>query len=613
MKETIDSAAAAKTQLGTSSADSVDKGQAETVLVSPSGSAVSRPSQETSELPEIFGRYKVIRLLGRGGMGSVYLAEDQQLGRSVALKIPRVHDAQSGKLLARLEREARAVAALSHPNICAVYDVGEIDGIHFLAMAYVNGRPLSEFLQSSKPQSERAIALIVFKIARALEEAHAKGILHRDLKPANIMVDGRGEPIVMDFGLSFRLEDDQSRLTHEGSVIGTPAYMSPEQIDNRCPIGPATDVYSLGVVMFELLTRRCPFEGSAVSVIGQVLHAEPPKISALRSNASPEMIAICERAMAKNPAQRYPNMKSFADALSAFIKGKTATTVVSTVPDLVAIEPLASIPDSLLASAKPLPIANRQADQLPKEVWIAGACAVGIVLLLGVFILAGNAFRDNVRISQTDEVPTSSPATNQVLPTVPSVPIVSAKTESATAETLSDDKTEPKLTIRSGTPENTKSEPIGDKAKESQPTAPPAKTSEVPATEPLLPDGEPRPPRPLRPNDNESGNEMQSIRKRFEELDHNGDQELDPQELHLHVVIRADKNRDGTVNLQELERAFDELKEKLFADPNFLELQAMKRFEKGGPGRPKGPPPRGLKRPGPGGAGGGQPDGPPRP
>jgi serine/threonine-protein kinase len=343
----------------------------------------------SEELPAVFGRYRVERLLGRGGMGSVYLAHDQQLNRPVALKIPRLEPGKSEKYLARLKSEALSVAALRHPNICPVYDAGEIDGVHYLAMAYIQGRSLSEYLKTSKPQSERAAALSVCKIARALEEAHRSRILHRDLKPANIMIDVRGEPIVMDFGLAHRLSDrSQGRLTKEGVIVGTPEYMAPETFDRQATIGPASDIYSLGVVLYEILTQQCPFQGSTVGVVGQILHSEPPPVESLRPKTSPEMARICRTAMAKNPAERFGSMKEFGDALSSFIRGRSAALAAETLPDLTDIdERLLSGPLPSLGPGKTLP--SSQAFDLPPHVrWIIGAAVVVLLLVVTLVILA---------------------------------------------------------------------------------------------------------------------------------------------------------------------------------------------------------------------------------
>ena len=359
----------------------------ETVVLHESNAGRSSPDGPAAGvLPASFGRYRVERLLGRGGMGSVYLAHDRQLNRPVALKIPRFEPAESARHLARLRREAQSVAALHHPNICAVYDVGEIDGIHYLAMAYIKGRSLTEYLKTSK-QSERGAALTVFKIAKALEEAHRQGILHRDLKPANIIIDTRGEPIVMDFGLAYRFEDDnQARLTQDGVIIGTPAYMSPEQIDRRAAVGPASDIYSLGVLLYELLTRRCPFEGPVLGVVAQVLHEEPPAIESLRPTISADMARICRTAMAKNPSERFGSMKEFADALSAYIRGKTSAAPL---PDLTDIDDqLLTAPLASLGPARTLPTAP--GFDLPPYLKWALAAAVAVILLVVALLIFGN-------------------------------------------------------------------------------------------------------------------------------------------------------------------------------------------------------------------------------
>ena len=156
----------------------------------------------TDEIPEKLGRYTIKETLGRGGMGSVYLAHDSQLARDVALKVPKFDSGTNPNLVNRFYREARSAANLSHPNLCPVFDVGEIDGTHYIAMAYIKGRPLSSYVSADKPPAPRGIAAIVRKVALAMDEAHQSGIIHRDLKPANIMIDQRKEPIVMDFGLA---------------------------------------------------------------------------------------------------------------------------------------------------------------------------------------------------------------------------------------------------------------------------------------------------------------------------------------------------------------------------------------------------------------------------
>ncbi|MAG93633.1 MAG: hypothetical protein CMJ48_07775 [Planctomycetaceae bacterium] len=278
-------------------------------------------------LPGEFGRYRILKPLGRGAMGVVYLAEDTQLERQVALKTPTFENDETGELLERFYREAKSAATLQHPNICPVFDVGEIDACHYISMAYVEGRPLSAYIRPDQPQPERQILRLVRKLALALSEAHAKGIVHRDLKPSNIMVDARGEPIVMDFGLASDItREDASRLTQSGTILGSPAYMSPEQVEGVPEnITPATDQHSLGVILFELLTSQLPFRGSVTAVIAHILTQEPPTPREFRPDVDPRIEAVCLKMMAKSAAERFPSLKAAADALTAILKQGVST------------------------------------------------------------------------------------------------------------------------------------------------------------------------------------------------------------------------------------------------------------------------------------------------
>src|SRR5260370_6246500 len=221
----------------------------------------------TNELPEQFGRYRILRKLGQGGMGTVYLAHDSQLQRRVALKVPHI-DADAGPgVLQRFYREARSAATLNHPNICPVYDVGAHDDIPFLTMAYVEGQTLAAMIEDGQPLPERAAIRIASTLAQALYEAHSRGVIHRDLKPANVMMNPRNEPVVMDFGLARQANRGAARQTGAGAVIGTPAYMPPEQVRGEVDaMGPGCDIYSLGVILYQPLTGRVPFEGPVAAV-----------------------------------------------------------------------------------------------------------------------------------------------------------------------------------------------------------------------------------------------------------------------------------------------------------------------------------------------------------
>lgn len=266
-----------------------------------------------------FGRYQIVRMLGKGAMGMVYLAYDGQLQRHVALKQPMLTNETMTK---RFYREARATAILRSPYICPIYDVGDINGMHFISMAFIEGQTMSEAIREGTLKEPQRIAEIISKIALGLQKAHDENLIHRDLKPDNIMIDGDGEPVIMDFGLARRVDDD-SRLSQAGALIGSPAYMSPEQVSGRSDIGLATDIYSLGVVLYETITGRIPFAGSLLTVLRQVADAEPPKIIELvpdleSDSRYAELERIALKMMAKKPEDRYASATEVAKALQAF-------------------------------------------------------------------------------------------------------------------------------------------------------------------------------------------------------------------------------------------------------------------------------------------------------
>ncbi len=276
----------------------------------------SHPSANANPFPVLpaeFGRYRVLKLLGRGGMGAVYLADDTQLGRQVALKIPFFDAKESPQRIERFAREARSAAVLAHPNICTVFDSGQIDGRPFITMALISGSPLETEIGRG-PIAEPRAAEIAFQVAEALGYAHGKGTVHRDLKPANIMIAADGEPVVMDFGLAKQLleiDPNEAKLSRDGGLLGTPSYMSPEQVKGEiAAIGPATDIYSLGVVLFEMLTGSTPYSGSMGAVLGQILGAPVPPLSEFYADADPRLEVICRKAMAKDPSDRFQAWRS---------------------------------------------------------------------------------------------------------------------------------------------------------------------------------------------------------------------------------------------------------------------------------------------------------------
>jgi serine/threonine protein kinase len=282
--------------------------------LSPSGPETSADATlPQSTAPARIGRYRVERLLGEGGMGAVYLAYDPQLDRPVALKVPRLTGTQAD---ARFLREARAAAALHHPNICPIHDLGEADGLRYLCLAYVRGEPLSRRVGPGRPLPVAEAVALVRTVARAMHEAHRHGVVHRDLKPANIMIDEAGRPVVMDFGLARPYTPLATQLTAAGDIVGTPAYMPPEQIEGAHDrIGPACDIYALGVVLYELLAGTVPFHGDLVALASQIATDLPAPPSRHRPGLDPRLDAICLKALAKDSHDRWPSMAAFAEAL----------------------------------------------------------------------------------------------------------------------------------------------------------------------------------------------------------------------------------------------------------------------------------------------------------
>ncbi|NLF68352.1 MAG: protein kinase [Candidatus Anammoximicrobium sp.] len=278
------------------------------------------PGQLTA-LPEQFGRYRILKRLSSGGMGTVYLAHDGELDRKVALKVPKSDQAGDREWIRRFYQEARAAAALHHRNICSIFDIGEVDGMHYISMAWIEGESLSDWIRSKRPISQRDAAAIVYKLALALQEAHARGVIHRDLKPANVMMDREQEPVITDFGLARQLDrPEQSRLTHPGMIMGTPAYMSPEQISGEIErVQTPSDIYSLGVILYELLTGELPFSGTVSVVIGKKLSQDAPRSASLRGNVAPLLDSICAKMLNRRIEDRYQSMRQVADDLRRYL------------------------------------------------------------------------------------------------------------------------------------------------------------------------------------------------------------------------------------------------------------------------------------------------------
>jgi serine/threonine protein kinase len=362
-------------------------------------SATGPTRTPSGELTGQFGRYFIERRLGRGGMGTVYLARDVQLDRRVALKIPHFDDHEGAEMPARFKQEARAAAGLLHTNICAVYDVGQCDGVHYLTMAYVDGQPLSDQLRGRKALPPQRAVDLVRRIALALDHAHRQGVIHRDLKPSNIMIDSRGEPVVMDFGLARRDDSQGTRLTVSGQTLGTLSYMPPEQLrgDLR-DIGPHSDVYSLGVILYELLTGRLPFDGSPAEIVGKLLTNDPPPMSTYQPALAGSVLnVIVERSMNKLIADRYASMAQFAQALANLSAEAYAPAPPAKTPP----------PGRETASSPSLSAArrsSRRAQEPPKGAILA------IILILAALAIGGLVWKltQSLRTSNAVDAPIDS-------------------------------------------------------------------------------------------------------------------------------------------------------------------------------------------------------------
>jgi len=272
--------------------------------------------------------YRIVSKIGAGGMGEVFLAEDLSLGRSVALKFLPPEMQQDELAHRRFLREARVAAALNHPNICSIHEVGEAEGRDFIVMEYVEGRTLKERLAAGRLELKEALQ-IAAEIAEALEEAHGRGIVHRDLKPANIMLGPRGHVKVMDFGLAKLVKDAEKAVSQEdtltvltkaGSTLGTLAYMSPEQLRGEA-VDARSDVFSFGIVLYEMLAGVHPFrESSPMDIAAGILNKEPAPLSAHVGTCPPLLQETVSRMLAKRASERGPGVQAVKAALNALIK-----------------------------------------------------------------------------------------------------------------------------------------------------------------------------------------------------------------------------------------------------------------------------------------------------
>jgi serine/threonine protein kinase len=268
--------------------------------------------------PAVAG-YEVLGELGRGGMSVVYKARQAHPARLVALKVLLAGGHAGPQQQARFLAEGDALARLQHPNIVQVFEVGQCDGVPWLALEYMAGGSLMHRL-AGIPQPAREAAALVQVLARAVQHAHAQGVIHRDLKPANVLLTEEGTPKIADFGLA---KQERPELTPTGAILGTPSYMAPEQAEAKKDVGPAVDVYALGAILYELLTGRPPFRGATVlETLEQVRTQEPVPPSQLQPGTPRDLGTICLKCLQKEPAKRYAGAQELADDLRRFLDGR---------------------------------------------------------------------------------------------------------------------------------------------------------------------------------------------------------------------------------------------------------------------------------------------------
>ena len=318
------------------------------------------------------GRYRIVSQLGSGGMADVFCAEDTHLGRQVALKVLYRRFAQDAQFVERFKREAQAAAGLSHPNVVNVYDRGEHDGTYYIAMEYLPGSTLKEVVNAHGPLPQENVVDLGVQILRAASVAHKRGIVHRDLKPHNVMLDEAGHAKVTDFGIA---RAGASEMTEAGSVMGTAQYLSPEQAQGK-PATAQSDIYSIGIILYELLTGRFPFDGdTAVSIAVQHLNDPPPPIRQLRPDVSPELEATVLKALEKDPAARWQDADEFARALDA-LRGTFGTEQLGQDTAAYAAVPVAAV-------------AEEPGEDKPRWPWFALGLTALLLALAALFLLGG--------------------------------------------------------------------------------------------------------------------------------------------------------------------------------------------------------------------------------
>ncbi len=345
-------------------------------------------SEPVHVIPKSIGGYKIIRRLAEGGMGRVYLAQDSKLGRKVAIKVPHRWSEDDEIVVSRFIREARALATIQHPNICSIHEVAMEDHVPFMVMSYIQGQTLAQILENGRPLKTQLAVQLVCKIASALSLAHQAGIIHRDLTCSNIMINEQNEPILMDFGLAKRQRISDENITVAGQVMGSPRYMSPEQISgNVDEMGPACDIYGLGVVLYEMLTGKSLFETDDIlKLIKKIALENPTQPNKINPKVDPALSQICMTCLQKDPEDRYASMDQLIQELENY-------------PNSQLNQPGRDISSLKVRNEKHLIRHNKSIKQNTshRTLLISSVAVASIVVILGIGIWLANIPKENPR------------------------------------------------------------------------------------------------------------------------------------------------------------------------------------------------------------------------
>jgi serine/threonine protein kinase len=399
----------------------------------------------------LLDRYEVGRLLGAGGMAEVFEGRDRLLARRVAIKVLQAQFARDPSFLIRFKREAQAAASLSHPNIVAVYDTGTEDGTHFIVMEYVEGRTVKEVIRAEGPLYPERAAEICADVCNALVAAHARGLIHRDIKPGNVMLTPEGKVKVMDFGIARATTSET--ITQTAAVVGTAQYISPEQAQGQA-VDYRSDLYSLGCCLYEMLTGTVPFTGATpVAIAYRHVREDPTPPRQLNPDVPAPLEAICLKAMAKLPDNRYQTAAEFHDDLERFRNGQPvqATPLLDPAATTQALprgnggaDPTAMLGGAVAADRVTRYAEPEEEERRTSVGWIVVSLLALVAVGLAAFFITRALTGQDTPTATTTVIPTTGQA--PTTPTTPTTQQTTATTQETTATTQEPTTTEEETT-----------------------------------------------------------------------------------------------------------------------------------------------------------------------